>query len=94
MNGNCEKATREKKADSSRSKQLPEKISKPHTYSAAPAAEAERQSSSDPALPSAHRLLPQPAVPYQNWEMLRIDIVMIGNCTQFTTLTHGFKHYA
>lgn len=38
-----------------------------HTCSAAPAAEAELQSSSDPALPSAHHPLPQPAALYQSW---------------------------
>lgn len=37
-----------------------------HTCSAAPAAEAELQSSSDPALPSAHHPLPQPAALYQS----------------------------
>lgn len=38
----------------------------PHTYSAAPAAKAEQQSSSDPALLSARHPLPQLAAPYQN----------------------------
>lgn len=38
-----------------------------HTCSAAPAAEAEPQSSSNPALPSAHHPLPQPAALYQSW---------------------------
>lgn len=37
-----------------------------HTCSAAPAAEAELQSSSNPALPSAHHPLPQPAALYQS----------------------------
>lgn len=37
-----------------------------HTCSAAPAAEAELQSSSNPILPSAHHPLPQPAALYQS----------------------------
>lgn len=49
-----------------------------HTCSAAPAAEAELQSSSDPARPSAHHPLPQPAALYQSWRnIMRLKTLQI-----------------
>lgn len=55
-----------------------------HTYSAAPAAKAEQQSSLDPALPSAHHPLLQLAAPYQTWEKFQIKVIIIRNCTQLS----------
>lgn len=71
MKRSKEKETGGKKVDLSSAANV-DHTKENHTDSAAPAAEAERQSSSDPALPSAHPPLPQPAVPYQNWEKFRI----------------------
>lgn len=45
-----------------------------HTYSAAPAAKVEQQSSSDPELLSAHHPPPQLAAPCQNCNKFRVNV--------------------